>query len=453
MNQIGTDARPAVLQADIVEARSKERGEPGWLTQQRRTASERAAELPVPTRTTEGWRRTDLSGLDLDALLAGQGAAATADGVRGEDLGALAGALRLVDGRAADRQVDAELEKQGVLLLPLREALATRPDLVEGRLGKLSAGEDSKFVSLAEALWENGTFVYVPRNVTLDGPLVSRIVMASGAPAFWRTVIVVDEGADVTIVEDHVSDDAVGEALASGTVEIFTGQSARVRYVNLQQWNSQTWHFNRLRTEMGRDSRIDWLFVAVGGRVSRAEVDANLTGQGAETELVGLIFGTGTQHFDHQTLQDHFGNDTRSNLNFKAALGDSASSNYQGMIRVNTSALRTNSNLENRNLLLSDHSRADSDPKLEILNSDIVRCAHGATVGPVDREMIFYLQSRGIPRDEAMRMVVEAFFEEVLQKIPVAAIRTNVWRTIQRKLGRQVGDKDGPEGADAWQAG
>jgi Fe-S cluster assembly protein SufD len=208
-----------------------------------------------------------------------------------------------------------------------------------------------------------------------------------------------------------------------------------------------------LKSEPGRDSRIDWLFVAVGGKAHRAEIDAALDGNGSETELVGLIFGDGDQQFDHQVLQDHIGNDTRSNSNFKAALGGASSSNFQGMIRVNKTSLRTDSNLENRNLLLSDHSKAESDPRLEILNSDVVRCAHGATVGPLDPEILFYIQCRGVPLEESRRLVVEAFFEDVLVKIPVESIRDSVWRTVQRKLGREVAADATPSGADAWQAG
>ena len=345
------------------------------------------------------------------------------------------------------------MARKGVVLTSLRQALAERPALVEHHLGRLVTGEESKLVALAAALWEDGLFLYVPPGVGIEQPILSRVASTTPTPSFFRSLVVVDQAADVTVVEDFLSDEGAGESLASGTVELVTGQAARVRYANLQEWNSQTWHFNRLRSETGRDSRIDWLFVAVGGRVHRAEIDAELTGQGSETELVGLIFGSGEQQFDHQTLQDHVGNDTRSNLNFKAALGDSASSNFQGLIRVNKTSLRTDSNLENRNLLLSDHSKAESDPRLEILNSDVVRCAHGATVGPLDPETIFYIQSRGVPDEEAQQMVVEAFFEEVLEKIPVEAIRNSVWRTVQRKLGREIGPDDVPTGADAWQAG
>jgi len=358
-----------------------------------------------------------------------------------------------VDGQVVERSLTLDLAKKGVVLTSLRQALTERPELVQQHLGRLVTGDESKFVALAGALWQDGFFLYVPRGVSVEQPILSRTVSSGTVPTYFRSLIVLDQGAEATVVEDYASDEAEGESLATGAVEIVTGQASRLRYANLQEWNTQTWHFNRLKAEAGRDSRIDWLFVAVGGKVHRAEVDASLVGQGSETELVGLIFGDGSQQFDHQTLQDHVGNDTRSNLNFKAALAESASSNFQGLIRVNKTSLRTDSNLENRNLLLSDHSKAESDPRLEILNSDVVRCAHGATVGPLDPEIIFYIETRGVPGDEARRMVVEAFFEEVLKKIPVEAIRTSVWRTVQRKLGRDIGPNDGPRGADAWQDG
>ena len=457
MTQTNVEARLGAdeVTAESIEQASRGRGEPEWLTSQRLEAWKLAEALPMPTRTTEGWRRTDLSGLELDRLVGqrANGHAAEAHSELAESLAGLAGSLRIEDGKVVERSLSPELEKKGVVLTSLRQALAERPELVEKHLGRLVTGEESKLVGLAAALWEDGLFLYVPAGVGIEQPILSRIASTTPTPSFFRSLVVVEQAAEVTVVEDFVSDEGAGESLASGVVELVTGQASRVRYANLQEWNTRTWHFNRLKSETGRDSRIDWLFVAVGGRVHRAEIDAELTGQGSETELVGLIFGSGEQQFDHQTLQDHVGNDTRSNLNFKAALGDAASSNFQGLIRVNKTSLRTDSNLENRNLLLSDHSKAESDPKLEILNSDVVRCAHGATVGPLDPETIFYIQSRGVPGDEARRLVVEAFFEEVLEKIPVEAIRNSVWRTVQRKLGREVGPNDTPGGADAWQAG
>jgi Fe-S cluster assembly protein SufD len=458
VNPIETEAPPALGggSPEAIERLSSARGEPSWLTEQRLAAWDVATTLPIPTMTTEGWRRTDLSGLDLVRLIEQRppgGRPTDGRALEPSELGDSAGMLRLVDGAPAERWLSPELERRGVLLMPLDRAVRERPELVERYLGRSISGEDSKFVAIAGALWENGVFLYVPRGVGVELPIVGQTAMATGAPCFFRTLILVEEGAEVTYVDDHRSEDGVGEALASGAVEIYAGQAARVRYANLQQWDEQTWHFNRLRALTGRDARVDWLTVAVGGRLHRAELEVALEGQGSEAELIGLIFGDQTQHFDHQTLQDHLGNDTRSDLNFKAALADRSSSNYTGLIRVNQQSLRTDSNLENRNLLLSDHSRAESDPRLEILNSDVVRCAHGATVGPLDPEMIYYIQSRGLPRQEAQRLVVEAFFEPVLQKIPIETIRTSVWRTIQRKLGRQIAGGERSSGADAWQTG
>jgi len=440
---------------ESIEQRPGALGEPAWLAEQRVAAWKLSEALPVPTRTTEGWRRTDLKRLDLDALLGKQAAGLGGDlrSTLADNLEGVAGSLRIENGKVVERSLDPALEKKGVVLTSLRQALAERPELVREHLGRLVTGEESKFVALAATHWEDGLFLYVPGGVAVEQPILHRIASTSGAPSFFRSLIVLGQQAEATVVEDYLSGEAAGESLASGVVELVTGQAARLRYANLQEWNDQTWHFNYLKSDTGRDSRIDWLFVAVGGLVHRAEIDAELTGQGSETDLVGLIFGSGDQQFDHQVLQDHIGNDTRSNSNFKAALGDAASSNFQGLIRVNKTSLRTDSNLENRNLLLSDHSKAESDPRLEILNSDVVRCAHGATVGPLDPEIIFYIESRGVPHDEARRLVVEAFFEEVLEKIPVEAIRNSVWRTVQRKLGRDVGPDDVPTGADAWQTG
>ncbi len=454
MNQVTTEARPA-LTVDSIERRARERGEPDWLVEQRLAAWRRAEELSIPTNTQEGWRRTDLSGLELDRLTGQNGAVAGAAlRAAGEtSLGDLAGRLTLVDGAPMGRQLDPGLERRGVLLMPLDQAVRERPDLLERYLSKSAGPDDSKFVSLAAAGWQNGVFVYVPHGVGVELPIVGQTTAASGAPCFFRTVVVVEEGAELTYVDHHGSTADVGEALASGIVEVYAGPAARVRYANLQEWSQGIWHFNRIRAVSGRDSRVDWLLVATGGRLHRAELDGAIQGQGSEMEFTGLLFGDARQHFDHQVLQDHVGNDTRSRLEFKAALADRSSSNFTGMIRVSKEALRTDSNLESRNLLLSDHSHADADPRLEILNSDVVRCGHGATVGPLDPEMIYYIQSRGIPEVEARRLVVEAFFEPVLAKIPVSAIRTSVWRTVQRKLGRDVGHGDLPVGGATWQSG
>jgi Fe-S cluster assembly protein SufD len=164
------------------------------------------------------------------------------------------------------------------------------------------------------------------------------------------------------------------------------------------------------------------------------ELESLLNGKGSEANLVGLVFGGNAQHFDHQTLQDHMGSDSRSDLKFKVVLRDEASSTFTGMIRIDQHALRTESNQENRNLLLSRHAKADSDPRLEILNSDVIRCGHGATVGPVDEEALFYMQTRGLPRKEAERLIVRGFFEPLVAQVPLESVREHLWAIIERKL-------------------
>src|SRR3954468_12684666 len=250
VTQTDLEARPApgAVTVEAIERASRGRAEPDWLTSQRLAAWQHASALPVPDRTTEGWRRTDLSGLDLDALV-GQsqnGADTTADArsVLTEGLAGLAGTIRIVDGQVVERSLTLDLAKKGVVLTSLRQALTERPELVQQHLGRLVTGDESKFVALAGALWQDGFFLYVPRGVSVEQPILSRTVSSGTVPTYFRSLIVLDQGAEATVVEYYASDEAEGESLATGAVEIVTGQASRLRYANLQEWNTQTWHFS-----------------------------------------------------------------------------------------------------------------------------------------------------------------------------------------------------------------
>jgi Fe-S cluster assembly protein SufD len=322
-----------------------------------------------------------------------------------------------------------------VLLLSLAEAVAQQPELVRRYLGPEQARPgDSKFDALVAALWGDGVFVYVPRGLSIESPF--QIVHWSDAEgaALSRMIVVAEEASCLALVDSYASPPDHPESLASGTIEVIEGQAARVTYVHLQERDEQLWSFTSLRSEQERDSAMTWLLLGLGGRLSRNELTCALNGQGAEADLLGLIFGEANQHFDLQSLQDHVASDTRSDLVLKVALRDKATSNFTGLIRVGKTALRTSSNQENRNLLLSGEAKADSDPKLEILNSDVTRCGHGATVGPVDEEMIFYLMTRGLSHDEAERLIVEGFFEPLLGQVPIEGVRQRLWASIERKL-------------------
>jgi Fe-S cluster assembly protein SufD len=437
MTQTTTEPPALVaLSAEGVEAYSRRRGEPDWLRLARLAAWERYEALPVPTVRDKGWRRTDLAGLDLDRL------AAPSDGTTAEsdaDLSTLVdestGFLILRNGQVDRVRLDEQLVRRGVLVMSLAEAVRERPELVRDHLSRRQVSPtESKLDALAAALWNDGALVYIPRGVDVEAPI--QVVHWADAPgaALTMTLVVAEEASSATIVNSYASPVDRPESLAAGEVYVVTRQASRVSVVNVQERDEQSWSFMGLRSEQHRDSALTWLTLELGGRLSRNELICSLLGQGAEADLLGMVFGEQSQCFDLQSLQDHVGSDTRSDLVHKVALRDTAVSNFTGLIRVGLEARRTASNQESRNLLLDPGTRADSDPNLEILNSDVNRCGHGAAVGPVDEEMIFYLQSRGLPHDDAERLIVEGFFAPLLARVPLESVRERLWAAIHRKL-------------------
>jgi Fe-S cluster assembly protein SufD len=320
-------------------------------------------------------------------------------------------------------------------VMGLAEAVREWPELVRERLSAAAAGPNkSKLDALAAALWSGGALVYLPRGVVVEAPI--QVVHWADGPgaALSRTLVIAEEAAGATIVNSYASAADRGETLAAGDVTVVARSAARVTVVNVQERDEAAWSFMRLGSEQQRDSAMTWLTLELGARLSRTELICSLLGQGAEADLLGLVFGEEGQRFDLQSLQDHVASDTRSDLVHKVALRDTAASNFTGLIRVGLEARRTASNQESRNLLLDPGTRADADPNLEILNSDVNRCGHGAAVGPVDEEMIFYLQSRGLSHDEAERLIVEGFFAPLLERVPIEAVRERLWAAVQRKL-------------------
>jgi Fe-S cluster assembly protein SufD len=432
-------AAPAELSREPVEQHSRQRGEPDWLRAYRLAAWERFQALPRPTTQERGWRRTDLSGLDLDRLAMpatpGAGdAESLAEAIGGST--EQAGLLVLNDGKTVQSALSPDLAARGVKLLGLSEAVATEPDLLRPYFSVERARELSRsFDALGSALWSDGALLFVPRNVQIEAPIQVVHWTEDPGASHTLTLLVAEEGSSVTVVESHASRPDREASLATGQVLAEVGPGARVSYAHLQERDRQTWSFSSLTSRQARDSVVAWLMLGLGGMLSRVELDSHLDGQGAEADIVGLIFGEGGQYFDLQSLQHHVGSDTRSDLLLKVALRGNGRSNFDGLIRIEEQARRTSSNQENRNLLLDDQAKADSDPRLEILNSDVVRCGHGATVGPVDQEVIFYLMTRGLERTVAERLVVEGFFEPLLARVPIAGVRERLWTSIERKLG------------------
>jgi Fe-S cluster assembly protein SufD len=432
-----------VFTRDQVEILSTRRVEPDWLREQRMRAHEEFAGTPMPDTRPEEWRYTPIRELlQLDALRLAEEAKAVG-GVQElpgalrrlvEEAGPSSARLAQVDSSVVHRELPEELRAQGVILTSLDQAVREHGELVRRHLGGAVSAEEGKFAAMNGAYWTGGTFLYVPRDVRVELPVRAfRWISAQGTSAFGRTLIVAEPFAEVAVVDELASGDFAEQTLSNGAVEIVAGEGARVTYVALQRLGERAMHLTTDRLVAGRDARITTLYVALGSEVTRADIQCRLTSPGAHVDMLGLYIGEQGQHFDHQTLQDHIAPHASSNLLFKGALQDTARSVFRGLIRVHPKAQRTDAYQTNRNLLLSDKARADSLPNLEIAADD-VRCSHAATVGQLDAEEIFYLQSRGIPKREAMRLVIFGFFGEVLEQLKLEEVRAELVRAIEGKL-------------------
>lgn len=440
-----TLSRDSVFTHDQAELLATRKGEPEWLRVRRLQAQERFAAAPMPSTREETWRYTDIAEfLDLGAVeFAAErkpvGGLSELPGDLGVAVGAVenyAGRLVQVDASVVMRELSEDLRNQGVIFTSLDVAVQEHEDLVSKHLGSAITERDGKFADLAAAFWSGGTFLYVPEGVRVEEPFrVWRTITHGGSATFPHTLIVAEEDAEVSVIDHLVSNDFAETTLNTGATEIVTGENARVNYVPVQRWGKGVVHLSTDRIVAGRDARVTSLHVTLGGSVTRVDAQCLLNGPGSHVDLLGLYLAEGTQHIDHETLQDHVSPHAASNLLFKGALRDEGRGVFRGMIRVHPKAQRTNAYQTNRNLLLSPHARADSLPNLEI-GADDVRCSHAATVGQLDEEEMFYLRSRGIPKEEATRLVVFGFFGEVLQQFPLEEVRRELYDLVAAKLLR-----------------
>jgi len=385
----------------------------------------------------------DLEGFDFDlrSSVAG-GHAANLDEVPDEVLAA-AGNIGERAGLQIQRNSEVmvthllpELEERGVWFGDLDRAAAERPELVEPYLHTLVATDRSKFLALHAAFRTGGTLLYVPRDVRIELPIQTLTYLdADGAAIFPRTLLVADVGSDVTFIDRYVSPD-LERSLSDAVVEIVAHDGARVRYVALQEYGEGVTHLSVQRTRVGRDAQVRTLGVAFGATLGRAEAETLLEGDGGSSEMLGVYFGDGDQHIDHRSIQDHTGSRTSSDLLYKGALRDRSSAIYTGTVILEAGAHTCDAYQTNRNILLSETAKAMSVPNLEILTNDPTRCGHAASVGPVSEDELFYLMSRGIPREEAERLIVFGFFQEVLDRVDIPEIRDGLVASIEAELAR-----------------
>ncbi|MDR7555930.1 MAG: Fe-S cluster assembly protein SufD [Armatimonadota bacterium] len=430
-------ARAGLLDPAALEAASRQANDPAWMRERRDAAWAAAMRLPHPAEVwPEEWRRTDTSGLDLAAVgLATEPGALPPESAAVGGPDERAGLLVAADGRAVV-EVEAALRDRGVIFSDLAGAVAAHPELVrEYFLRTVPEVDRHRFRALHAALWTGGVFLYVPPGVEVALPLVAHTwLSAAGAAIFPHTVVVAAPGSRVTVVELFGSADGAARQVATAVAELVVQDGAQVRYVAVRDWAAPMWEVGSLvRARVGRDAAVHSLVVGLGGGLLKVDVEAYLDGPGASAEMLGLYFAADGQHMDFHTLQEHAAPHTTSDLLYKGAVRDTAKTVFAGLIRVQWGAQKTNAFQSNRNLILSAGARADSIPKLEIMANDL-RCTHGSATSRLHEDHIFYLMSRGLTRAQAVRMIVEGFFADVFDRIPVERLRAYLQARIADKM-------------------
>ncbi|HSR93964.1 MAG TPA: Fe-S cluster assembly protein SufD [Solirubrobacterales bacterium] len=358
---------------------------------------------PLPDQKTKGWEFTDLSDLDLDAY---EPASAS------PSIGSAGGAT----------------------VLPLAEAVESRQELTEGKLGAL-VPDDDPFVARNEAGWRDGVLIHIPAGVKLTEPIKVELPLnEDGSVVYWRTLIVLEEGAEAEVWEHCGSAGDETDALLNSVVELHVGQAATLRYVSTQDISERAWIFSSQRAQVERDGRLDWTALGFGSARGKVRMETNLAGAGSEARVTGGYAGGSGQHLDFDTKQEHSAPNTFSDLAFRGVLAAGATAVWRGMIRVDPGAQGTDAFQESRNLLLSPDAHADSIPGLEI-EADDVRCTHAAAIAQIDRDQLFYLTSRGLDPAEAKQLIIEGFLEALVERLGEGSVRDEVSAALERRLG------------------
>jgi Fe-S cluster assembly protein SufD len=416
------------------------RHEPAWLVELRRKAWQRFRDLPLPSVRDEEWMRTDIRLFKLDRYgLPESGGTALASGptlphallAAGVDLGGRAASF---NSHTVISELEPKLAAQGVIFGSLSRLVAEHGELLRPFFERRVVDPyRDKFSALNGACWSGGTLLYVPKNVRIEQPLHSLSAMGEGGVDLGRSLIILESGAEATVLNETASIAGDAAGMHCGAIELIVEQGASLRYVNLQNWGHEVWHFAHQKAHVGREGKLQWTIGALGARLAKVNQHVALTGPDATVQVNGVMFTEGRQHLSYNTHQHHAAPYCRSDLLYKAALQDRSRTVWRGMIRVDRNAQRTDAYQRNDNLMLSRDARADSIPGLEI-EADDVRCTHGSTSGRVDDQQVFYAMTRGYTRREAVRMIVAGFFQQIFDRITIESVRDALGEAIGRRV-------------------
>jgi Fe-S cluster assembly protein SufD len=383
--------------------------EPDWLTERRREGASLASELALPDPKAKGWEFTDLTQLDLDAY--------------------------------APQPGTVELGRDGAgraFVAPLADAASGGVDVVRQRLGSVVPASGDPFVARNEAEWRQGALVHVPAGEAPDPVRLSVEPGEDGTRQDWRTLIVLEEGAEAEVWESYGS--AGGAGLFNGVTEIVLGAGANLRYVCRQGLPEASWVFATQRAEVGQDASLEWVALGFGSARGKVRMETKLDGRGSDAKVTGAYVGSGTQHLDYDTTQEHAAPNTTSDLAFRGVLAERATAVWRGMIRVDPGAQQTDAFQESRNLLLSKRAHADAIPGLEIEAND-VRCTHAAAVAQIDREQLHYLRAHGLPEATAERLIIDGFLQALVERTNEGPMREGLSAALEQRLAEIVNQR------------
>jgi Fe-S cluster assembly protein SufD len=448
-----TTAPSTTFDRDALDLLLQDHPLPEWAAQQRRTCLDRLETLTLPDRRQEHWMRTDLrmfkpqawglraapTSAPPEGMLAPAFPQTAADGDSVSVLGRpdYAGRFAAVNGHVIRNEIDPALSKQGVIFGTAAEVLATHGDVVRDHWLQIIDTESDYFAALHGAFHRGSMVLYVPAGVKIVNPIHCLAAIDDGGVDTSHVLVVLGDGAEATVLTETASCGSTGTATGfhCGGTEIVVGKGAFLRMVNVQNWDRGVWHVARQKAVVHSRGRLQWTLAALGSRLSQVAQDVALVGEHAEGQVNGVMFTEGRQQLVYNTLQHHEAASCRSDLLYKGALQDRSRLVWRGMIKVDKAAQKTDGYQRNDNLMLSDAARADSIPGLEI-EADDVRCTHGATSGRVDEEQIFYAQARGLSADEAARLVVAGFFQQVFDRITIASVREALAAAIGSRIRR-----------------
>ena len=402
------------------------------MTDARLEAFKAFSDLAWPDRRDEEWRYTNPKRFDLtrEVVTSAGSVAALSGGITSEVVGQRSVAVRIVDGAVVSAELSESAAAAGVVAMNLVTAAGEHEALVRRHLGSV-VGAGTKFDALSLAAFTGSAFVYVPRDVEIDAPITITVQVTQPGAVAPRVLVVLDAHASANVYVDHAGD---AQSTVVEVIEVVLGEGARAHVVTAQDWGSSVDHVASHTGLVGANADYHHLEVSLGGKTVYIRPDVRLDHPGGSGELLGVYFVDEGQQIEHRSLIHHNASQTSSDLVYKGALQGDSRATFFGNIRIEAHARATSSDQTNRNLILTDKARADSIPFLEINNSDVVRCGHHSSVGQVDEMQLFYLESRGIPRREAARLLVFGFFAEITDRIQLSGVTEIVHAELEREI-------------------